>query len=84
LNIRKATLREPGQRGSTFYITDADTSEKILKSARLEEIRMTIINNMLYYHPVSDQHHCHALHCICTYRPWLLTIQLCCAQGCNP
>jgi hypothetical protein len=56
LNIRKAALVDPasGTKASTFYITDADTSEKILKSARLEEIRMTIINNMLYYHPVSS------------------------------
>lgn len=52
LNIRKAALVSPGK-ASTFFITDADTSEKVLKSARLEEIRMTIINNMLYYHPVS-------------------------------
>jgi hypothetical protein len=36
-----------------FYITDALTSEKILKSARLEEIRLTILNNMLKYHPES-------------------------------
>lgn len=54
LNIRRATLdQKSGHKTNTFYITDADTSEKILKSARLEEIRMTIINNMLYFHPVS-------------------------------
>ena len=34
-----------------FYITDARTSEKITKSKTLELIRMTIINNMLQYHP---------------------------------
>eukprot|EP00878_Enallax_costatus_P000763 GHUV01000881.1.p1 GENE.GHUV01000881.1~~GHUV01000881.1.p1 ORF type:complete len:288 (+),score=90.49 GHUV01000881.1:150-1013(+) len=56
LNIRKAALSSaPGTKASTFYITDADTSEKVLKSARLEEIRMTIINNMLYYHPESGE-----------------------------
>jgi UTP:GlnB (protein PII) uridylyltransferase len=38
---------------STFYITEASTSEKVLKSSRLEEIRMTIIQNMLQYHPES-------------------------------
>uniref|UniRef100_A0A383VZI1 ACT domain-containing protein n=1 Tax=Tetradesmus obliquus TaxID=3088 RepID=A0A383VZI1_TETOB len=54
LNIRKAALVSPGK-ASTFFITDADTSEKVLKSARLEEIRMTIINNMLYYHPESSE-----------------------------
>lgn len=40
---------------STFYITEAATSEKVLKSARLEEIRMTIIQNMLQYHPESGE-----------------------------
>lgn len=52
LNIRKAALK-PSSKASTLYVTDATTSEKILKSSRLEEIRMTIINNMLYFHPVS-------------------------------
>ena len=52
LNIRKAALK-PGSKASTLFVTDATTSEKILKSSRLEEIRMTIINNMLYFHPVS-------------------------------
>lgn len=40
---------------STFYITEAATSEKVLKSARLEEIRMTIIQNMLQYHPEAGE-----------------------------
>jgi hypothetical protein len=53
LNIRKAALK-PGSKASKLFVTDATTSEKILKSSRLEEIRMTIINNMLYYHPVSE------------------------------
>lgn len=54
LNIRRAKLdqRTAANNSNTFYITDAATSEKVLKSARLEEIRMTIINNMMYYHPV--------------------------------
>lgn len=52
LNIRKAALK-PGSKASKLFVTDANTSEKILKSSRLEEIRMTIINNMLYFHPVS-------------------------------
>lgn len=56
LNIRRAKLDQTtsGRNKNTFYITDATTSEKILKSARLEEIRMTIINNMLFFHPVSN------------------------------
>lgn len=31
------------------------TSEKIVKSAKLEEIRLTILNNMLAYHPESGE-----------------------------
>lgn len=56
LNIRKAALK-PGSKASKLFVTDANTSEKILKSSRLEEIRMTIINNMLYYHPVRFLEH---------------------------
>ena len=52
LNIRRAKLK--GQGGTNkFYITDALTSEKITKSRRLEEIRLTILNNLLKYHPES-------------------------------
>jgi len=54
LNIRKAALK-PGSKASKLFVTDASTSEKILKSSRLEEIRMTIINNMLHYHPESSE-----------------------------
>lgn len=52
LNISRAKL-ESGKKANVFYITDATTSEKITRSAQIEEIRMTIISNMLYYHPVS-------------------------------
>jgi UTP:GlnB (protein PII) uridylyltransferase len=54
LNIRRAKIR-PGDSGKLhkFYITDSHTAEKITKSARLEEIRMTILQNLLYYHPES-------------------------------
>jgi len=44
LNIRRAKIR-PGDSGKLhkFYITDSNTAEKITRSARLEEIRMTIL-----------------------------------------
>lgn len=58
LNIRRAKIRpsdgaKPGEQKqpNKFFITDAITAEKITKSARLEEIRMTILQNLLYYHP---------------------------------
>lgn len=58
LNISRAKLDQSNKEKknrNVFYITDATTSEKILKSDRLEDIRMTIINNMLYYHPESAE-----------------------------
>lgn len=56
LNIVRAKLDgAPGRKANTFYITDALTSEKITRSAQIEEIRMTIINNLLYYHPESGE-----------------------------
>jgi len=58
LNITRATLEDgcatTGKAGvNRFYVTDAKTSDKIVLSERLEEIRGTIINNMLQYHPES-------------------------------
>lgn len=49
LNIRRAKIKAAadGTHVHKFFITDANTSEKILKSARLEEIRLTILNNLL-------------------------------------
>lgn len=58
LNIRRAKLKggEGGSGGKhKFYITDGRTSEKVIKSAKLEEIRLTILNNMLEYHPESGE-----------------------------
>ena len=58
LNIRRAKLGsgESGTGGKhKFYITDARTSEKVIKSAKLEEIRLTILNNMLEFHPESGE-----------------------------
>ena len=34
-----------------IYVSSSETSEKIVKSSRLEEIRLTILNNLLRYHP---------------------------------
>ncbi|EFJ50344.1 hypothetical protein VOLCADRAFT_45231, partial [Volvox carteri f. nagariensis] len=48
LNIRRAKVNTGG---TTFYITDADTSEKIVKSARLEDIRMTVLNSLVAKFP---------------------------------
>lgn len=51
LNIRRAKLvKKAGAEAivnvNVFYITDALTSEKIVKSARLEEIRLTVLSSL--------------------------------------
>ena len=53
LNIRRAKLTGSAGGANKFYITDALTSEKVTRSARLEEIRLTILNNLLKFHPES-------------------------------
>eukprot|EP01026_Neomeris_dumetosa_P001608 TRINITY_DN103_c0_g1_i1.p1 TRINITY_DN103_c0_g1~~TRINITY_DN103_c0_g1_i1.p1 ORF type:complete len:329 (-),score=29.67 TRINITY_DN103_c0_g1_i1:147-1079(-) len=55
LNIVRAKI-ESGDIYSKnkFYITDAATSEKVIKSDKLEDIRLTILNNLLYFHPESQ------------------------------
>ncbi|KAK9858032.1 hypothetical protein WJX84_012080 [Apatococcus fuscideae] len=59
LNISRAKLRQkkgsPNIQRNRFYITDQRTSDKVTKSARLEEIRLTILNNLLQYHPDSAE-----------------------------
>lgn len=58
LNIRRAKLKTgdaSGKAPNKFYITDARTSEKVFKSSKLEEIRLTILNNMRKYHPESAE-----------------------------
>lgn len=54
LNIRRAKLASSVSSTSTinrFFITEAETSEKIVKSARLEEIRLTVINSLIELNP---------------------------------
>ena len=46
--------------GTTFYLTDSDTSEKIVKSARLEDIRQTVLNSLVARFPVSEESLCEA------------------------
>ena len=56
LNIRRAKLRtKNGMSINKFFLTDARTSEKVIKSARIEEIRLTILNCLMQYHPESTE-----------------------------
>lgn len=56
LNIRRAKVKTKGNTHvNKFFITDANTAEKIMKSARLEEIRLSILNNLIKYHPESGR-----------------------------
>jgi len=50
LNITKAKLTD-GIKASRFFVTDSKTSEKVLKSAQLEEIKTTIFSVMMDFHP---------------------------------
>lgn len=51
LNIRKAKLTGGSTTANTFFITDAYTSEKIIRSARLEDIRLTLISSLMEAFP---------------------------------
>lgn len=56
LNIKKAKLSSDAKdKVNKFFITDAATSEKVVKSAKIEEIRLTILNCLLEYHPESAE-----------------------------
>lgn len=54
LNIKRAKLNpaDPDSKHK-FYVTDAATSEKIVKSERLEKIRFTVLDNLTKFHPDS-------------------------------
>jgi len=53
LNIRRATVKAVSDTAhkNKFYLTEQDTSEKIVKSSRLEEIRLTIIDAIVSEFP---------------------------------
>jgi len=59
LNIQRAKLES--QEASVvnarnkFFVTDASKGEKVTSSEKLEEIRLTILNNMLEYHPEAGE-----------------------------
>eukprot|EP00891_Asterochloris_glomerata_P004493 jgi/Astpho2/4493/e_gw1.00067.472.1_t len=56
LNIRRAKVARKGdQITNKFYITDQKSSEKIVKSARLQEIQATIFSNLMLYHPEAEE-----------------------------
>ena len=52
LNVRRAKVKHSdGNVKNRFYVTDSQTADKIMKSARLEEIRLSILQNLQFYHP---------------------------------
>lgn len=52
LNVRRAKVKHAdGNVKNRFYVTDSQTADKIMKSARLEEIRLSILQNLQFYHP---------------------------------
>lgn len=58
LNIKKMSMEcstESCSLEKVFYVTDAKTSEKIVLSAQLQEIKDTIIECMMEYHPEAGE-----------------------------
>jgi len=55
LNVSRAEVTQD-ENPNKFYVTDAATSEKVVKSEQIENIRMAVINNMIAYHPESKQY----------------------------
>ena len=56
LNINRADISGDCDNPNRFYLTDAKTSEKITKSEKIELIRITVIDNMLKYHPEAAEY----------------------------
>jgi len=54
LNVVRAKLCDETNR-NTFYITNLADGEKVTKADKLEEIRMTILTNMMEFHPESKE-----------------------------
>ncbi|MED6193960.1 ACT domain-containing protein acr12, variant 2 [Stylosanthes scabra] len=56
LDVSKGTVSTEGPVKQTkFFITQADTGRKVENPDMLERIRLTIINNLLKYHPESSE-----------------------------
>ncbi|KAK3273348.1 hypothetical protein CYMTET_18400 [Cymbomonas tetramitiformis] len=56
LDITRASLdTDGGGSQNCFYVTDSKTSEKITASERLEEIRNTVLSNMIQFHPEAEE-----------------------------
>ncbi|KAE9611813.1 putative ACT domain-containing protein [Lupinus albus] len=56
LDVLKGTVSTEGSVKQTkFFITESDTGRKVEDPDMLERIRLTIINNLLKYHPESSE-----------------------------
>ncbi|CAK8574151.1 unnamed protein product [Lathyrus sativus] len=56
LDVSKGTVSTEGPVKQTkFFITQSDTGRKVENPDMLERIRLTIINNLLQYHPESSE-----------------------------
>jgi hypothetical protein len=60
LNICRAEV-SADDNPNKFYVTDANTSEKVVKSEQIEQIRTVIIQNMIKYHPEAAEVGLHSL-----------------------
>ena len=56
LNVRRAKVKaKDGNIKNKFYVNDSHTADKIMKSQRLEEIRLSILQNLQFYHPEAGE-----------------------------
>ena len=56
LNVRRAKIKaKDGNIKNKFFVTDSHTADKIMKSKRLEEIRLSILQNLQFYHPEAGE-----------------------------
>ena len=57
LDISRGEVSMEGKnKTSKFFVVDRATSEKVTASARLEEIRQTILTNMVQFHPEAAEY----------------------------
>jgi UTP:GlnB (protein PII) uridylyltransferase len=58
LDINKGDVQMSGDstKTSKFYVIDRENGEKVTKSERLEEIRQTILTNMMAFHPEAAEY----------------------------
>jgi len=57
LSIVRAKVRGgDSSNGHRFFVTDSKSGDKITKSDRIEDIRLTVLKNMIAFHPEAEEY----------------------------